>query len=135
MFTDDLSDESIDGILAALENATSPYSFVHLRGLGGAIARVPSDATAFAHRQRRYMCFIISIWMDADEDGDPHRAWVQSLWEQLRHEGSGVYVNFLEREADRIHDAYPPATFERLTAVKRQYDPQNVFCFNQNIRP
>ena len=65
-----------------------------------------------------------------------HRAWTESLWQAIRHEGSGVYVNFLQEEGEaRIREAYPPATFARLAAIKRRYDPGNVFRFNQNIAP
>ena len=65
-----------------------------------------------------------------------HSAWTESLWQAIRHEGSGVYVNFLQEEGEaRIHDAYPAATFARLAAIKRRYDPENVFRFNQNIAP
>jgi FAD/FMN-containing dehydrogenase len=59
-----------------------------------------------------------------------------ALWEQIRHQRKGVYVNFLQVEgADRVREAYPPATYERLAAIKRQYDPENLFHFNQNVPP
>jgi FAD/FMN-containing dehydrogenase len=136
MFADELSDAALDEMLAAMERATSPFSIVHLRGLGGAMARVGNDATAFAHRDKRYLVAVIGLWLDAAEDAAVHAAWVESLWQAIRHEGSGVYVNFLENEGEaRIRDAYPPATFARLTAIKRAYDPDNLFQFNQNIQP
>ena len=75
-------------------------------------------------------------WLDAAEDPTPHHAWVQALWQLIRHEGSGVYVNFLEDEGEaRVHDAYPPSTFARLAAIKRTYDPEDLFKLNQNIPP
>jgi hypothetical protein len=136
MFADDLSDAALDAVLAAMEHASSPFSLVQFRGLGGAMARVGSDATAFAHRDKRYFLAIIGLWLDAAEDAAPHSAWTESLWRTVRPEGSGVYVNFLEREgADRVRDAYPPATFARLVELKRKYDPRNIFRFNQNIPP
>jgi FAD/FMN-containing dehydrogenase len=136
MFADELSDAALDAMLAAMERATSPFSIVHLRGLGGAMARVASDATAFAHRSRRYLLALIGVWLDAAEDPEQHQAWVEALWQDVRHEGAGVYVNFLEREGpDRIRDAYPPATLARLAEIKRRYDPQNLFQLNQNITP
>jgi len=136
MFADELSDATLDAALAALHGATSPYSIIQFRGLGGALARVDADATAFAHRDRRYFVAIIGIWLDAAEDAALHRAWVGSLWQAIQHEGSGVYVNFLENEgADRIRAAYPAATLARLAEIKRRYDPQNVFRLNQNIPP
>jgi FAD/FMN-containing dehydrogenase len=137
MFADGLSDATLDAALEAIERATSPYSVVQLRGLGGAMARVGRDETAFAHRDKRYFVAIIGVWLDAAEDATPHRAWVQALWQQIRHEGSGVYVNFLEEDEgkERILDAYPAATFARLADIKRRYDPTNLFKFNQNIPP
>jgi FAD/FMN-containing dehydrogenase len=136
MFADGLSDAALDAALAAVNNATSPFSLVQFRGLGGAVARVPADATAFAHRNRRYLVTIIGLWLDATEDGARHQAWTEALWQAIRPEGSGVYVNFLQEEGPaRVHEAYPPATYARLAEIKHRYDPQNMFRFNQNIPP
>jgi FAD/FMN-containing dehydrogenase len=136
MFADTLSDAALDAALEAMKHASSPFSLVQFRGLGGALARVGKDATAFAHRDKRYLVAIIGLWLDAAEDAARHSAWTESLWQTIRPEGSGVYVNFLEEEgAKRVRDAYPPATFARLVEIKRQYDPLNMFRFNQNIPP
>jgi FAD/FMN-containing dehydrogenase len=136
MYANALSDTTIDAALLAMEQATSPFSVIQLRALGGQMARVGSDETAFAHRDKRYLVAIIAVWLDAAEDPNPHHAWVQSLWEQIRHEGAGAYANFLEDEGeDRVHDAYPEATFARLAAIKRRYDPEDLFRLNQNIPP
>jgi hypothetical protein len=79
---------------------------------------------------------VIGLWLDATEDARPHERWTTALWEKIREEGDGVYVNFLEKEGeDRIHEAYPGATYDRLVAVKTAYDPDNLFRFNQNIAP
>ena len=100
------------------------------------MARVPGDATAFAHRQQRYFFAIIGLWLDPAEDAARHAAWTAQLWQQVRHEGSGVYVNFLEEEgSERVREAYPAATYERLAAIKRRYDPDNLFRLNQNVPP
>jgi FAD/FMN-containing dehydrogenase len=136
MFADTLSDQALEAALEALQQASSPFSLVQFRGLGGALARVGKDATAFAHRDKRYLVAVIGLWLDAAEEVARHSAWTESLWQTIRPEGSGVYVNFLEEEgADRVRDAYPPATFARLVEIKRVYDPQNMFRFNQNIPP
>ena len=136
MFADTVSDAALDAALEAIRRATSPFSLVQFRGLGGALARVGKDATAFAHRDKRYLVAIIGLWLDAAEDAAVHSAWTESLWQTIRPEGSGVYVNFLQAEgAARVHDAYPPATYARLAEIKRKYDPQNMFRFNQNIPP
>jgi FAD/FMN-containing dehydrogenase len=103
--------------------------------LGGAVARVPSDATAYPHRGSRIMTNVAAFY-DGPEDKPVREAWVNELAADLRQEDSGAYVNFLgEDGAGRIHDAYPGATWERLTAVKARYDPTNLFRLNQNIQP
>ncbi|MCD6057522.1 MAG: linked oxidase domain protein [Thermomicrobiales bacterium] len=136
MFADELSDETLEAALSAMQRASSPFSLIQFRGLGGAMARVANDATAFAHRQRRYFVAVIGLWLDADEDATVHEAWTSALWRTIRHEGCGVYVNFLEVEGpDRVREAYPPATYARLAAIKRRYDPRNLFRFNQNVSP
>lgn len=136
MFADDLSDAAIDAILDAMKHHSSPFALIQLRGLGGAMAQVGRDATAFAHRDSRYFVAIINVWLDATEDVLPHEAWTQSLWSILRPEGEGVYVNFLENEGvDRIREAYPGATHARLADIKRRYDPGSLFRFNQNVAP
>lgn len=136
MFANDLSDAALDAALSAMRESSSPFSLVQFRGLGGAFARVPVGATAFAHRDQRYFVAIIGLWLDPAADPAPHQAWTAALWEQIRHEGHGVYVNFLEEEGDRrVRDAYPPATYARLAAIKRHYDPTNLFRFNQNVPP
>jgi FAD/FMN-containing dehydrogenase len=135
-FAHELSDAALDASLDAMERATSPYSIVQFRGLGGALARVGVDETAFAHRDKRYLFAAIGIWLDPAEDSAPHRAWTEELWQQVRPEGDGVYVNFLTDDGPgRIHEAYPEPTYARLAEVKRTYDPHNLFRFNQNIRP
>jgi hypothetical protein len=136
MFADDLSDATLDATLAAVEHASSPVSLVQIRGLGGAMARVDKYATAFAHRDQRYFYAIINVWLDPADDLAVHAAWTESLWQKVRHEGSGVYVNFLENEGpERVHEAYPEVTFERLAKIKQHYDPENLFRFNQNVPP
>ncbi len=136
MFADDLSDRAIDEMLAAVAGSTSPFSLINLRGLGGALDKVAPTATAYAHRGRKYFVAVIGLWLDPTEDGAPHTAWTADLWEKIRGEGAGVYVNFLEREGDaRVREAYPGSTYERLVDVKTVYDPENLFQFNQNIKP
>ena len=136
-FLQDFPDALVDVVLDHVERGTSPLSFAQIRPLGGAFARVPTDATAFAHRDKSYMLTIINDWDGPGaENGAPHRAWVDTFWEKVRPFGSGVYVNFLEAaEEARIREAYPGSTYERLVAVKRRYDPDNFLRINQNISP
>jgi hypothetical protein len=136
MFTDGHADETFDAILEAMKSPAGPLSLVQLRGLGGAMARIGEGETAFAHRGRRFFTTVLSLWPDAGDDPQPHWDWTNTLWEKIRADASGVYVNFLHTEGeDRIRQAYPPSTYDRLVSVKTKYDPNNMFCFNQNIRP
>lgn len=126
-----LSDDSIDLILEYVRRNPRPLGFVQFRGLGGALARVPAEATAFAHRDKNLFVTVMSMGDDVED-----RLWVEQLWPQLYPQTSGVYVNFLMDEGEqRVREAYSPATYERLAEIKRRYDPSNIFSLNQNIRP
>jgi FAD/FMN-containing dehydrogenase len=136
MFADEHGDETFDAILDAMNAPAGPMSIVQFRGLGGAYARVGNDETAFAHRDRRFFTSILGLWLDPDDDPQVHWNWTNALWEKIKHDADGVYVNFLHDEGeDRIRDAYPAGAYDRLVDVKTKYDPDNMFRFNQNIRP
>jgi FAD/FMN-containing dehydrogenase len=136
LFADDITDEAIDSTLRAIETATSPMCMINYRILGGAMAQVAPGETAFAHRDRKFFIAVLGLWADASEDDRPHRAWTEAAFEEIKSIGVGVYSNFLEQEGeDRIHEAYPGETYNRLAEVKQRYDPTNFFRFNQNIRP
>ena len=133
-FMSALSDASIESILSAMAVA-SPTAIVQIRVLGGAMARVPVAETAFAHRSAPVMVAIIDHYEDPASDA-AEVAWTEALHEALAPDASGVYSNFLQDEGeDRLRDAYPGGTYERLAAIKRRYDPTNFFRLNQNIRP
>ncbi|MBV9355359.1 MAG: FAD-binding oxidoreductase [Chloroflexi bacterium] len=130
-----LTDETLEEIVGHAEQMPLPSGLIELRALGGAMARVPAEATAFAHRDQPFMAVVIGGAPDA-ASMEPQRAWTEQLWEVLRPRSRGVYANFLADEGpERVREAYAPASFERLVALKRQYDPSNVFRLNQNIRP
>jgi FAD/FMN-containing dehydrogenase len=103
--------------------------------LGGAVARVPADATAYAHRDSRIMVNIAAFY-DGPADREVRAAWVDEVTATLHQGYDGAYVNFLADEGpERIRAAYPGSTWDRLAAVKAAYDPQNVFRLNQNVPP
>jgi FAD/FMN-containing dehydrogenase len=112
-------------------------SQVLVRVMGGAIARVPADATAFRFRQAASMLTVAAMWPDPAEPGEQHRAWCRTQWEALRPwSAGGGYVNHLGDEGrGRVHEAYGDDTWQRLVALKRRWDPDNVFSHNQNIPP
>lgn len=107
---------------------------VQLRALGGAIARVPADATAYAHREAGLMANVAAFV--TPEDRAARVAWVADTVAALDQGVPGAYVNFLGDEGpERVRAAYPGATWERLAAVKAAYDPENLFRRNQNVPP
>jgi FAD/FMN-containing dehydrogenase len=136
-FMTDLDETTIDAVLDAVSHATSPFSGVMLRVLGGAIARVPEEATAFSHRDKPLYFAIGNSWDDTlDPRSERHVAWTEALWQMLAPRTAGAYANYLGDEGpERVAAAYSPATFARLAAIKRRYDPDNVFRLNANVEP
>jgi hypothetical protein len=130
-----LTDEIIDLALGHAERIRSDRSSVVIWQLGGAIARVGDDETAFPGRQSGHTFNISGVTGSAD-GFDEERAWARSLSDALVPHQSSVYVNFLMDEGtDRVRETYGAARFDRLQALKRTYDPDNVFRLNQNIPP
>ncbi len=135
MFVDSVDRTVAETILEHLNASDAPMRVAQLRVLGGAVARVPADATAFAHRQSRIMVNVAAFYEGAP-DRPGRQAWVDELSEALQQSDAGAYVNFLGSDgAERIRAAYPGRTWDRLTEVKRRYDPTNLFRLNQNIVP
>ncbi len=135
LFLETLDDAAVDTILERMAAPSSPVAMTQIRILGGAMARVGVDDTAFAHRKAPVMVTLITPFEDMAE-APVHAAWTHAYYEALRPRSMGVYSNFLEVEgAARIHEAYPEATYRRLADVKRRYDPTNLFRRNQNIAP
>jgi FAD/FMN-containing dehydrogenase len=99
------------------------------------MARVPNDATAFAHRDRGMLVNISAMYADAAET-ETHDAWVHGVARALGKGDAGAYVGFLgEEDESTVRAAYPGATWDRLREVKRSYDPDNLFRLNHNISP
>jgi FAD/FMN-containing dehydrogenase len=133
-----LDDGAIDHIVNAAAARTSPLSQILLRQMGGAIARVPADATAFSYRDAALILTVPAVWASPNEDPASHVGWARRLWTELQSVSSGGgYVNQLDADEgpDRVRDAYAPAAWQRLVTLKRRYDPDNVFRLNQNIPP
>ncbi len=136
LFANELDDAQIDAMIDAMRAASSPFDMIQIRGMGGAIGRVPADGTAFAHRGARLMIAILALWYDPEDDGATHRAWAADLFAALAPAATGAYVNFLQDDGNaRMYEAYPQVTMQRLRLVKTTYDPENVFHHNQNIIP
>lgn len=121
--------------IARVGAAPTPMAVVNLRPMGGAIARVPADATAFAHRTETVMTSVAAL-APAAMDAEPGREWSAATADQLGITDRGAYVNFVSTAEDsRLHAAYPEGTLRRLAEVKALYDPANVFRSNLNIEP
>jgi len=136
MFLDHIGRDEAAALLARLQASDASMRVAQLRVLGGAMARVPADATAFAHRASRILVVVAAFHDGSPEDRARRQAWVDELAATLRQDDRGAYVNFLGDEGEaRVRAAYPGTTWDRLAAVKRRYDPTNLFHLNQNIPP
>jgi hypothetical protein len=127
MFFKRLNGDIIHTIVEQAASIISPETLVQIRVLGGAMSRVPVGATAFAHRDKEAMVMMTSFGPDAVGD-ERRQASTEQTWRVLGRYGVGVYVNFLADDGpERIHEAYPTATYVRLVALKNRYDPTNFF--------
>lgn len=134
MFMDSFTSRKAETILSFLNSSTALMRVAQLRVLGGAMARVREDVTAFAHRSRAILANVAALYQSPDEL-NRHLGWVEQFATSLR-DGEGAYVGFLGDEGeDRVREAYPGKTWDRLSAVKHTYDPTNLLRLNQNIPP
>jgi FAD/FMN-containing dehydrogenase len=132
-----LRSDAEDAVEAAVERfraVTSPLSQLILGRMGGAVARRDPSETAFGHRDAHGQAWIVAAWTEGDADA--HVEWVRDTYDLFAPHAKGVYVNALADEpADRVRAAYAPEVWQRLTAAKHRWDPDNVFQLNQNIPP
>ena len=126
--------DSVDGATVMRYVDQPGFRVCQIRVLGGVYARIPADATAYAHRGETIMLNVAAFYEGLD-DNPPKQAWVGDFAAALNPK-PGAYVNFIADEgSDRVRAAYPDATWTRLRRIKAQYDPQNLFRLNQNIPP
>jgi FAD/FMN-containing dehydrogenase len=133
----DVSNDAIETLVAYAANMVSPSSRLAMMHLSGAISRLDEMAMAVSHRDSNYVVGINTGWAN-EEDDEREIQWTRDLWTALRPFSSGgVYVNFLSEDAgqDRIRAAYGEEKYERLVELKNQYDPNNLFRVNQNVKP
>jgi len=135
MWADSFDQGTAETILGYLEDSDAPMRVAQLRVLGGAMARIPNEATAFAHRDRKMMINVASFF-EGPDDRSRRVQWVSDLAKALSDGDPSGYVGFLADEGqDRVRAAYPGTTWDRLRQIKTQYDPENLFRLNQNIPP
>ncbi len=135
-FVNELSDEAIAAHVEHGTNLPTNKSTMHLYPIDGAASRVAKDATAWAYRDAKWASVIVGVSPDA-ADNARMTAWARGYWEALHpHSAGGAYVNMMMADEgnDRIRASYGD-NYDRLTSVKKQYDPDNLFRVNQNIAP
>jgi hypothetical protein len=135
MFIDTIDRSVAETIVEYLQTSSAQMAAAQIRVLGGAMARVPADATAFAHRSSRIMVNVAALYERPDEAA-VYEPWITDFAAALRQGNDGAYVGFLGDEGEgRIRDAYPGPTWQRLAEIKGRSDPTNLFRLNQNIKP
>jgi FAD/FMN-containing dehydrogenase len=135
MFIEGVDRRAAETIIEHIQTSTATMAAAQIRVLGGAMARVPVEATAFAHRGSRIMVNVAAIYEQPGEAA-VYEPWVEEFAGALQQGDTGAYVNFLTNEGEeRIRAAYPGGTWDRLVAIKAGYDPTNLFRLNQNIPP
>jgi FAD/FMN-containing dehydrogenase len=132
----ELGDAAIEVMLEHVRRLPTPECELLIANLGGAVNRVPADATAYPHREVQFVVNVHTRWRDSTQDG-ACIGWARALFDALApHATGGVYVNFMpEDEAERVRQGAYAANYDRLAKIKARYDPDNLFRLNQNIRP
>ena len=135
-FLQELPDEAVDTFVEHARKVTSPLTSVILAPMGGAIARVPDEETPLALRDAAYNFHVLSMWAEPVEP-EKHMSWAREFAEAMQPWTSErTYLNFIGDEGEeRVRTAYDPEKYRRLVALKDEYDPDNLFCLNQNIKP
>jgi FAD/FMN-containing dehydrogenase len=135
-YVQELTDEAIDTIMAAVPGIPSPLGQLHIHQMGGAMSRIGEGATAFGSRGVPFLMNYIGLWEDASQD-ERNIAWVKEASDAMAPYGTGRrYVNFLADEGEAgVASAYESEALTRLQGLKAKYDPTNVFHLNQNIKP
>jgi FAD/FMN-containing dehydrogenase len=136
MFARSVGERQAETILERTGESSALIAACEIRALGGAMARVPVPATAFAHRRSRVMINVQAMYDPSSSERSEHVAWARGLASELHDGDPGAYAGFLADDGpERVRAAYPGATWERLAAVKARYDPGNLFRRNHNIAP
>jgi FAD/FMN-containing dehydrogenase len=139
-YFDDFNDQVIEILAEHSLRRRSPIAGTDIHQLGGAFSRKAEDATAFGNRDAKYILNVWGVWNDAADDS-AQIAWVRDFWDAMQpHSRGGHYTNFLGAEegaelAAQTRGSYPTGTWDRLVALKNEWDPDNVFRLNHNIPP
>lgn len=131
----ELSDGALDSMIEFAGKLPSPQCEIFIGLVAGAANRVPADAMAYAHRDAKFVLNVHGRWDEAADD-ESCIAWARAFFEaSAPYASAGAYVNFMtEEEGERVAAAYG-SNYDRLVQIKKQYDPENIFHLNQNIKP
>ncbi len=133
-FVTKIDDKLVDALIDGLESDSDRSAMIFFQHAGGVIGRVPTDATAFAHRYTEYNMFISVAW-PLDLESRPHIEYIRRHWSKIAPSTYGYYTNDVSDEPQsKVHANYQ-GNFERLLVVKKRYDPDNLFRLNANIDP
>jgi FAD/FMN-containing dehydrogenase len=135
-FYNSLPDDAIDELVAQAAKSPSPLNQVLVLPGGGAIARVPEDAMAFGQRKAEWNIHYLSLWFDPADDAQ-NIEYTRTINGAMKQWATGgVYLNFIGDEGQaRVEAGFGKEKYARLQALKKQWDPDNLFCHNQNIKP
>jgi FAD/FMN-containing dehydrogenase len=131
-----VDEDSVPKVLQILADVGSSEGspVIAVRSVGGAVTRVPEDATAYAYRSAELM--FVATYIGPPPAIEAARPRMSELWEDLGPHVNGAYANFLSSAGgEDVATVYPSETYERLAAAKREYDPENLFVGNHNVRP
>jgi FAD/FMN-containing dehydrogenase len=138
LFLNELSDNAIDRIISHVKSRPDYRILVDIWQMGGSVARVPEDETAYSGRSMPWLLAIDSTWDDPSED-ERVINWSRAFWSDMHsHSSGGMYLNFPglgEEKAELLIATYGQAKYQRLKSLKKKYDPENVFSLNPNIEP
>lgn len=133
-FTTGFSEKLIAGVIDGFEGNPARSTAVFTQHAGGAIGRVPVAACAFPHRHAQHALMAAVSWKVGD-DGAPHMGWARKYWASIEPLTSGFYVNEVNDESRAVLNANYRENFPRMVAVKKTYDPTNLFRLNANVQP
>jgi FAD/FMN-containing dehydrogenase len=131
----ELRDGALNSMIEFAGKLPSPQCEIFIGHIAGAANQVSADAMSYAHRDAKFVLNVHGRWDDAADD-ERCIAWARAFFEaSAPYASAGAYVNFMtEDEGERVVSAYGP-NYARLVQIKKQYDPENVFHLNQNIKP
>ena len=133
-FITGITQDMIDDVLAGFEPHPERALGVAIAHIGGAVTRVPADATAFPHRYAQHDLLALIDW-PVEIDPEDHIAWLKSYWETLQPHTRGFYTNDAFVQSQQQVDENYQGNYARLVELKNKYDPTNLFRLNTNVRP